>query len=244
MIKLIVFDVYKTILHVGPSRSVSDEEWNGLWNRFFLDELPPLTYAGFKEATRDLIQSDHAKAEIVGVHSPEVFWDDLVIRVLPRLKELNLSTQKYFFYKQIQLEREVGLMRGAGEGLAELKQTGILLGVASNAQGYTFRELDLCLGEAGMDRSLFHSDFCCWSFLNGFSKPNSHVFRILTAKASYAGIQPGEILMVGDRIDNDIQPAEKQGWQTWHLNAQTEPSTYRGGDWEELMQFIKGQIFQ
>jgi len=45
----------------------------------------------------------------------------------------------------------------------------------------------------------------------GLSKPDPKIFD---AALSEAGCKPEEALMVGDRIDNDISPANAQGWYT------------------------------
>lgn len=45
----------------------------------------------------------------------------------------------------------------------------------------------------------------------GFSKPDP---RIFAAAQSEAGCKPEEVIMVGDRIDNDIGPAKSRGWKT------------------------------
>ena len=42
--------------------------------------------------------------------------------------------------------------------------------------------------------------------------------------------------MVGDRLDNDLEPARAQGWQTWHLtNA---PSGPGAGSWADLERWL------
>ena len=51
------------------------------------------------------------------------------------------------------------------------------------------------------------------------------------------GISPGEALMVGDRLDNDIDPARAFGWQTWQLSAR--PAREPGGHWRELTAWLK-----
>ncbi|MEK7674360.1 MAG: HAD hydrolase-like protein [Verrucomicrobiota bacterium] len=37
---------------------------------------------------------------------------------------------------------------------------------------------------------------------------------ILTARMTARSIPPSQTLMVGDRLDNDIEPARAHGWQT------------------------------
>lgn len=45
----------------------------------------------------------------------------------------------------------------------------------------------------------------------GLEKPDP---RIFAAAQAQTGCRPGEVVMVGDRLDNDIGPAKAQGWGT------------------------------
>jgi FMN phosphatase YigB (HAD superfamily) len=107
----------------------------------------------------------------------------------------------------------------AAATLAWLRRQGIPLGIASNSQAYTLRELEEALAAHGLSLEAFSSDLCFWSFRQGFSKPDPHVFHSLTHRLAIRGIPPSGILMVGDRLDNDIQPARAFDWQTWQIAA-------------------------
>ena len=89
----------------------------------------------------------------------------------------------------------------------------------------------------GLNLSLFDRDVRFWSFENGFSKPDPHVFPILTARLETRGITPAETLMVGDRLDNDIEPARARGWQTWQLVSVQR--TEQSGNWRDLHAWLK-----
>ena len=88
--------------------------------------------------------------------------------------------------------------------------------------------------------AVFEPDLCFWSYRHGFSKPDPHVFRILTARLEARGLRPAEILMVGDRLDNDIEPARAHGWLTWRLAraAQTDVPPPAAGDWVALRRWL------
>ena len=79
---------------------------------------------------------------------------------------------------------------------------------------------------ATLSADLFHPALRFFSFEHGFSKPDPHVFQLLTARLGALGIAPEETLMVGDRLDNDIVPARAFGWQTWRV--QTAPAADAG----------------
>jgi ribonucleotide monophosphatase NagD (HAD superfamily) len=43
--------------------------------------------------------------------------------------------------------------------------------------------------------------------------------------------------MVGDRLDNDIQPAQRHGWQVWHLTSGA-PDSDQAGGWPQLLTWL------
>ncbi|MGH7944386.1 MAG: HAD family hydrolase, partial [Opitutaceae bacterium] len=156
--------------------------------------------------------------------------------VLPEMTSLPPAERDEFMVQQQSLFHTVTLRPGAAAVLRALRNAGMLLGIASNAQPYTLQEVERALEPERLALSIFNRDLCFWSFEHGFSKPDPHVFRLLTARLRLRGVQPGEALMVGDRIDNDLEPAKAQGWQTWQL---TNPSNEgRAGDWPQLGEWI------
>jgi hypothetical protein len=98
------------------------------------------------------------------------------------------------------------------------------------------RSGNVALQGAGLNLSQFDREVRFWSFENGFSKPDPHVFRILTARLEARGIRPAETLMVGDRLDNDIEPAQAFGWQTWQLVPVKQNA--KSGNWHDLLALL------
>ena len=119
-------------------------------------------------------------------------------------------------------------------------ESGVEMGIASNAQPYTLRELEESLQKRRLSLAVFARELCFWSFEHGFSKPDPHVFRLLSARLRTRGVRPDETLMVGDRSDNDIEPAQGQGWQTWKLDSAREGANE--GGWDRLREFIAARI--
>ncbi len=115
-----------------------------------------------------------------------------------------------------------------------LKNRPSLLGIASNAQADTLRELQEALAAHSVGLDLFERNLCFWSFEHGFSKPDPHVFRLLTARLRARRISADETLMVGDRLENDLEPARRQGWQTWQLIRFPASGGADSGDWAGL----------
>lgn len=215
-VKAVIFDVYGTLLEVLPPPVDADARWAGLWQQF-CRTAPRLSRAEFNAACERIIARHHAAAQAHGIPWPEVFWPDVAREAWPELASLPAGALAECLFAQAQIWHTVRLADGAADVLRQLRQRGILLGIASNAQAYTLRELREALAVHCLDLSLFEPDLCFWSFEHGFSKPDPHVFQILTARLAARGIAPGEILMVGDRADNDLEPARAHGWQTWQF---------------------------
>jgi FMN phosphatase YigB (HAD superfamily) len=235
-IRAAVFDIYTTILEVSPPPANAD----ALWRRLFEDALgtaPPLNRTEFSIRTSQVVARLHAKAKVRGIPWPEVLWPAVVLEVIPALARLNAAKLEDFIFHQMQIGRALRLADGAADCLRHLNDNGILLGIASNSQAYTLRELTGALNGAGLRLSSFDRHVRFWSFENGFSKPDPHVFRILTARLEARGISQAETLMVGDRLDNDIEPARAFGWQTWQLVAAKRDA--HSGNWRDLLAWMR-----
>jgi FMN phosphatase YigB (HAD superfamily) len=235
-IRAAIFDIYSTILEVGPPPTNAD----GLWQRLFEEMLgspPPVSRTEFSLRTSRIVARLHADARARGIPWPEILWPLVVSEVIPGLARLSTPKLEDFLLRQMQIGRTLRLTDGAADCLRQLNDNGILLGIASNSQAYTLRELSAALQGAGINLSSFDRDVRFWSFENGFSKPDPHVFRILTARLEARGINPAETLMVGDRLDNDIEPARAQGWQTWHFASIKQAA--QSGNWRELLAWLE-----
>jgi HAD superfamily hydrolase (TIGR01509 family) len=86
--------------------------------------------------------------------------------------------------------------------LAELRARGLRVGVVGN----TPREFEDVMRE--------HVDFVGSSVGWGVEKPAPEFFERIVAEA---GVDPGEIAYVGDRVDNDVDPALAAGMVAVHL---------------------------
>jgi putative hydrolase of the HAD superfamily len=176
----------------------------------------------------------HEAARARGIPWPEVHWPSVVTEIVPELAQLPRQDQDEFLFRQIQTGHTTRMTGETAATLRWLKERQCLVGIASNAQAYTLRELQEALVTHGLGMDLFERDLCFWSFEHGFSKPDPHVFQILTARLATRGIHPAEVLLVGDRLDNDIEPAKVHGWQTWRLGPQAD------GDWAGLRETLRG----
>jgi FMN phosphatase YigB (HAD superfamily) len=232
-IKAAIFDVYGTLLEVGSPPADADARWKRLFEEM-LDTAPSLTRTEFSVRINRVIARHHGEAKARGIRWPEIGWSAVVQEVLPDLATLSPKQQPAFLLRQMGIGRSLRLAEHAGDCLKHIRNSRRLLGIASNSQAYTLQELDSLLRPVRLRLSHFDEHLRFWSFEHGFSKPDPHVFRILTTRLEARGIKPVETLMVGDRADNDIEPAREHGWQTWLLTLRKKGDGRTGGNWEQL----------
>jgi putative hydrolase of the HAD superfamily len=232
-IRAVVFDIYGTLLEVGPAPPDADARWQRLCHDL-LHIHKPLSRLSFSVASSQVIARHHQAARARGIRWPEVHWPSVVAEVLPELAQLAPQDQEEFLFRQIQTDHTTHMAAETAAMLRWLKERQCLLGTASNAQPYTLLELNEALGTHALALDLFDRHLCFWSFEHGFSKPDPHVFQILTARLAALRISPRNTLMVGDRLDNDIEPAKAHGWQTWQLGPVGD------GDWAGLRHTLRG----
>lgn len=234
-VRSIIFDIYGTLLEVGPGPSDADARWAELWQEF-LQAPPRMNRLAFSVACSHVLARQHAASRARGIPWPEICWPSVVSEVLPELAEVTPERKEEFIFRQIQTGHTTRFNPFAAEAVRELVKREYVLGIASNAQAYTIREFHSALGAHGLDPAIFKSELCFWSYQHGFSKPDPHVFQILSARLRSQGIAENEILMVGDRLDNDIEPARHHGWNAWQVVA-----GHQGEDsgWPQLMENLK-----
>jgi putative hydrolase of the HAD superfamily len=232
-LRAVIFDIYGTLLELRPPPADADARWARLW-RDALGRPVRLGLSEFASACERLIAREHAAARTVGIEFPEVCWPAIAAEALPELACLSDAERDELLFHHAGLTHTVRLADGAAATLRLLRDSGRPLGIASNSQPYTIRELDLALSGAGLSTTIFRPELRFFSFEHGFSKPDPHVCRLLTARLRALGVKPSEILAVGDRLDNDIEPARAHHWQTWHLAPQT-------GGWEALRDWLQRQ---
>jgi putative hydrolase of the HAD superfamily len=234
-IRAVVFDVYGTLLEVGPPPPDADARWETVF-RETLRVQPPMPRTEFVAVCTKIISEMHQTARECGIVYPEVNWSVVITRAIPELTLLPSNALERFIVQHIQTLHTTRLRPEAADVLLRLKQRGCVLGIASNAQAYTLHELQAGLATHGLTLDLFERALCFWSFEHGFSKPDPHVFRILTVRLEARGISPWQTVMVGDQLDTDIVPARAAGWHGWLLGT---VSSDRGGDWPAFVSWIE-----
>lgn len=238
-IRAAIFDIYNTLLEVGPPPSDAEKRWSELWRETFGTE-PRLRLSQFKTACDDVVAKEHAAAQAVGIAFPEVYWPGVVGEVLPEFKKLQSDMRRSFIRGHVRLTHTLSQSREVVSVLRRLHERDLLLGLVSNSQPYTLPELEAEFAIAGLTVAIFHPSLRFLSYEYGFSKPDPHVFRLIAIRLRALGVRVRETLVVGDRLENDIDPAKAQGFQTWHLT--TEPAKGpNAGNWKQLGEFLLAQ---
>jgi len=235
--RAVIFDVYGTLLELGSAPNSADEGWKRLLVET-LPQTPPISRSEFSGACATIIAREQDLARSRGILYPEIVWPSVVGEVLPEFLSLPSRARDAFILRQTRLNHTTSMNREAALLLASVRARGCYLGLASNAQAYTVEELRTGLASVALELDqLFKPSFCFWSYEFGFSKPAPHVFQLLTARLQALNVRPGEILMVGDRLDNDIEPALQHGWNTWWLTEN--PGSFVGGGWSALSEALE-----
>ena len=222
-VRAVICDVYHTLLRPLPPPPDATARWTALWHRTF-GSLPGPSLTEFDAACRTEVTARNDARRAAGEPWPEVDWESVALAAAPALATLTAAQRDTFLAAHARLQRGTALLPATRRVLGALRQAGCLLGIASNAQPYTRHEL----AAAALPLTWFAPDLCFWSGDHGIAKPSPQVFARLAAALAARGIAPHETLMIGDRADNDIEPARAAGWQTWHFRE------VPGHDWPAL----------
>jgi putative hydrolase of the HAD superfamily len=226
-IQAVLFDVYGT-LFVSGSGDVGSAQ-KGAKRKLFYTSFEKsgctiLSETGIEEAPElfiELIKKSHNQSKSNGIQYPEVdilrIWESLLISLLKR-KIIQVPDDPYLLFRLAtlyeSLSNPVYPMPGSLDIIEFSRRSNIPFGIVSNAQFFT-----PLLFEAYFDRNLqtlgFNDKMCFWSYDHMRAKPDRTMFRFaLDVLNSDYGIQPHNILYIGNDMLNDIAPAFSEGCRT------------------------------
>ena len=223
-IKAVVFDIYGTLLisgsgEVGSLTADKSHEKLDFFNAFqaagIIPSLSPEVFNGVcSKFYEEAIQARHRELKAQGIDYPEVNILDIWHSVGQTLFHDKIISQFLSAYNLILIALEYELsanptwpMPNACETLATLCRHNYVMGIVSNAQFYTPLILD-SLFEPSLTALGIAEEARVWSYKLGYAKPSARLFAsLLEYLDRSSGIQPQEILYVGNDMLNDIYTA-------------------------------------
>lgn len=181
--------------------------------RLLADELEVLGFAGgpgaFAAAFDALVAKSREKALLRQPH-PEVEVAELAARLLPgatgrRTRRAALLLEAW--------RNPCAPMPGARELLLGLRDSGLRLGIVSNAQFYSPLLFEALLG-AVPEALGFEEELCSYSFELRVGKPGPEPYLRALGPLLAEGLGAGEVLMLGNSYANDVRPAAELGLMT------------------------------
>ncbi len=241
-IKAVLFDIYGTLLISGTGDiSLSSVQRDTLdMDRILKESGFEPYFKGCVEVIPEKLNRNisifHKKKNLEGVDYPEVEIRDIWRKVLKELwKEGSLfENPEDKPVDLLSLRHELSVnpvwpMPGFPEIIRSLKASGLHIGIVSNAQFYTPLIIE-ALTEKTLEQIGFETDLCAWSYVMLRAKPSKEIFREPLDRLSKFGIQPSQVLYVGNDMLNDVNTASAAGCKTALFAGDRRSLKLREGD--------------
>ena len=232
-IKMVLFDVYGTLLHarageisIHSDTHNQDSSLRSAAHQRLLLRMTGHTYSNESSVVAMIDKMTHlvhthiARAHQLsrkrGIEFPEVdirvIWRDILRHLSPpRKKYLGPLRVMQIALCYEMLVNSTSEMPGAQKTLAHISQHLLPMGIVSNAQFYTPLLLESLFGRS-LPRIGLKSDLSFWSYCLGYAKPSVNMFKYVVKHAQYRyGISTHQILYVGNDMRNDIWCAQQSG---------------------------------
>lgn len=217
-IRAVLFDVYGTLLISGSGDvgtvaegKSSKAMWMALASSGWMCNEAQAVEATLR--MRLLIEETHQKARNSGVTYPEVeiraIWKELLAD-FEGTKRLSIEATAINYECRM---NPVWLMPGWEETLTWIRERSLSSGIVSNAQFYTPLILDVLTGQT-LESLGFDPLLCSWSYRAGCAKPSVQLFEPPLQELKARGIQPSEVLYIGNDLLNDVWTASACGCRT------------------------------
>jgi putative hydrolase of the HAD superfamily len=194
VLKAVLFDVDFTLFRPGPE--LGPEGYRRIGERHGLG-LDPGLYATARAAAIDALQRNHEL-----VHDEEIwiaFTEEIVLRMGGDADPDGTRACATDMVREWERHENFSLYEDALPVLDELKRNGLKIGLVSNGQ----RDLDEFTVHHALD-----VDVAVGSRAHGRVKPHASIFR---AAILALDVAPGEVAMVGDSYEDDIEGARALG---------------------------------
>ncbi len=224
--RVILFDIYGTLvapqlgdLDEQRKRSRETESFTATARRF---GFPDASGTRWRDRFFEAIEAEHERCRQQGIVRAEVLVERIWERILREAGADfgKIAARSVAVYREM-TANPVALFSGVPEVLKDLKRRGFVLGLASNSQFYTLPILEHLLRFPLHD--LFDHRWLFLSYRLGFAKPDPHFFRLIRTRALRSGLEPQEVVMVGNDFENDVRSAMLHGIQAIHFVADPDP---------------------
>ena len=198
-LEAVLFDVDFTLAKPGPD--LGPEGYQRLGERFGL-RLDPSAYDEAREAAIELLEK-HPELD----HDEEVWvvFTEQIIRGMggdaERAYECAVEMTRAW-----ELSENFELYEDVLPTLAALREHGLKIGLVSN----TGRDLDVFVAHHKLD-----VDAALSSRIHGKVKPDPSIFQAVLDRL---GVEPGDAVMVGDSVEDDIDGARALGMRVFLLD--------------------------
>jgi FMN phosphatase YigB (HAD superfamily) len=239
-IRAVVWDVYGTLLRVTDGDMLlyhhqeirmqvalekTISEFN-MWNSMTRRPGAPWEYLllKYRNALDDLEMTSSVEAG----DFPQVNASQVWLRLLEMLNKKEYSYDKLFYGDLAELAEKVAYFFQASlqgveaapralKTLLSLGKHGIVQGILADTQSFTWVQLIRALGKQGelpALTELFDPTVLIMSDQLGVRKPSPSLFATCVHQFAQKGIQPPEILYVGNRLQGDLAVAKQWGMRT------------------------------
>lgn len=227
-IRCVAFDFYGTMFISGVGDIGVDEEQQQSSYRYFEDALAEigLTASGNQVGktgitTFEKVINNHIqKAKEKGINYPEPDIISVWLDVLVFLHEQNLIKEKparehaTFFAVEFEFRvNDIWPVPNLKSVLHILLKNDLQLGIISNSQFYTPIAFETLMGTSPSNFG-FNANLLIWSYKVARKKPSKSFYEVFVKAARKEGLQPQQILYVGNDIRKDIRPAKSFGMHT------------------------------
>ena len=237
-IKAVLFDVYGTLLVCGagdvgtslPDLQASDMDalfrHCGMANPFGPSE-------NIAAALKKCIIDHHEIDRRNGLDYPEVdireIWSEVLADSVSGGRTMEGHIAEEFALRYEMAVNPVWPMPNFPDIVEKLSESGLRVGIVSNAQFYTPLLLEGFAGRTLTDIG-FESRLCAWSYVEGLAKPSARLFTGPLKALDGMGISPPEVLYVGNDMLNDVQTAANWNCQTCLFAGDRRSLRLREGD--------------
>jgi putative hydrolase of the HAD superfamily len=239
-LRAVLFDLYGTLFisgsgEVGTVAAPCDEAMDAALRAVGLPPAGPLD--GAVETLFATIREFHARDRARGIDYPEMQVAEVWRAVLGRLAAegvVEADGVEAVDRQRLAVEYEARAnpcwpMPGLDACLAALDAKGFLRGIVSNAQFYTPALFPALLGRSA-EQCGFDPQLQFYSYRYGRAKPGTALFEAASAALGRRGIQPDEVLYLGNDMLNDVLPARRVGFRAALFAGDARSLRWRHGE--------------